>query len=400
MNSPTISPPVSAEPAAPDPELRARFLAGMSNAAATVSVVTTDGGAGRAGVTVSAMASVSADGPRPVLLVCVHHLSPAAVRIMQNGAFCVNVLRDDQSVISDTFAGRFGDEVADKFDCADWRPMPSGAPRIVDPLVAFDCRVLSADRIGTHHVFFGEVEDIFVATRGSPLVYARRAYGMTRGIEGAASIAAGRGRGERHLAVGCFHTFGPFILPEMIERLGPDTQVELVEGDQRLVQQSLLAGETELALLYDLDLAEDLEAEVLTELKPYVLMAEGHALANRPALTPQDLAPHPMVLLTAPPSGDYFRAILTDAGVEPQVSFRSTSFEMVRGLVGRGLGYTLLATRPASDMTYDGRTLVARPLNAPARPSRVVLARKRGATLSTPAEEFGWMCREFFGLDA
>ena len=42
-------------------ELRQRFLSGMSHAACTVNVVTTDGPAGRAGVTVSAMSSVSAD---------------------------------------------------------------------------------------------------------------------------------------------------------------------------------------------------------------------------------------------------------------------------------------------------------------------------------------------------
>ncbi len=43
--------------------IREKFLDGMSRAAATVSVVTTDGPAGRAG-TVSAMTSVSAGRPR------------------------------------------------------------------------------------------------------------------------------------------------------------------------------------------------------------------------------------------------------------------------------------------------------------------------------------------------
>ena len=84
--------------------LRDRYLEAMSEAAATVSVVTTDGPAGRAGVTVSAMCSVSADPP--TILVCVHHLSPACEAIRENGAFCVNVLGDGQSAISDTFAGR------------------------------------------------------------------------------------------------------------------------------------------------------------------------------------------------------------------------------------------------------------------------------------------------------
>ena len=89
----------------PNQAIRTRFLEGMSHAACTVNIVTTDGAAGRAGVTVSAMASVSADSEWPTLLVCVHHLSPAAARIVENGVLCVNVLRDDQSYISDTFAG-------------------------------------------------------------------------------------------------------------------------------------------------------------------------------------------------------------------------------------------------------------------------------------------------------
>ena len=139
--------------------------------------------------------------------------------------------------------------------------------------------------------------------------------------------------------------------------------------------------------------------EGVPPLRPDVLLAEAHALAAKPELTPQDLAGQPMVLLNAPPSGDYFLSLLTDKGVEPQVAYRSASFEMVRGMVGHGLGYALLATKPASGMTYDGCALVTRPLLSDTGPSRVVLAYRRGARLSKPAEEFAWLCRDFFGID-
>ena len=160
-------------------DLRERFLGAMSRAACTVNVITTDGPAGRAGVTVSAMSPVSADMPRPTLLICVHHLSPAAEKILENGCFCVNVLSHDQAGISDMFAGRRGERGRDRFACADWAAMPSGAPRVVDPLVGFDCLTATARRVGTHHVIFGEVGEIFIAGRGSPLIYANRAYGTT-----------------------------------------------------------------------------------------------------------------------------------------------------------------------------------------------------------------------------
>lgn len=198
--------------------LRDDFLRGMSHAAATVNnIIATDGPAGRAGVTVSAMSSVSADTPKPTLLTCVHHMSPAAQKIIDNGCFTVNVLRDDQSYISDTFAGRFKDQVADKFDCCDWAAMETCAPRVVDPLVLLDCRVVSSERIGTHHVFFGEA-GVFTGALGSPLIYAHRAYASHSLDRGRSLIGAGRAAARR-LHIGCFHTFGPYLLPEMPARL-------------------------------------------------------------------------------------------------------------------------------------------------------------------------------------
>jgi flavin reductase (DIM6/NTAB) family NADH-FMN oxidoreductase RutF len=157
--------------------LKERFLDGMASAACTVNVVTTDGPAGRHGVTVSAMSSVSADTDSPTLLVCVNRLSRSAQAIIDNGVFCVNVLRDDQSFISDTFAGRRTREDGDKFGCTTWATQSTGAPRVVDPLVAFDCRLVSHLEVGTHYVMFGAVEDLFMGQAGSPLIYANRSYG-------------------------------------------------------------------------------------------------------------------------------------------------------------------------------------------------------------------------------
>jgi flavin reductase (DIM6/NTAB) family NADH-FMN oxidoreductase RutF len=169
--------------------LRNAFLEAMSHTASTVNIVTTDGPEGRAGVTVSAMSSVSADTPAPSLLVCIHRLGSACPVILKNGVFCVNVLRDDQSYISDTFAGRIETEDGDKFSCAEWVTQKTGAPRVIDPLVAFDCRLTHSELFGTHYVMFGEVEDIFIARQGVPLIYANRAYGTPSRLERAASGA-------------------------------------------------------------------------------------------------------------------------------------------------------------------------------------------------------------------
>ena len=86
------------------PANRDHFLAAMAAAATGVSVVTTDGPAGRYGVTISAMASVSADPP--MLLICVNRRSPACAALLANRLFGVNVLAADQAEVADIFAGR------------------------------------------------------------------------------------------------------------------------------------------------------------------------------------------------------------------------------------------------------------------------------------------------------
>lgn len=182
-----------------EPDIRAQFIDGMSRAAFCVNVVTTDGPAGRAGVTISAMSSVSADGTSPTVLVCIHHQSRTAAAILENRTFCVNVLRDDQSDIADCFGGRVSRADGDKFACASWVEGQTRAPRLANAVAAFDCRVLSAERVGTHHIFIGAVESVAPGS-GAALIYADRAYGKAQRID-AAQRAKSQSFAERLRAI-------------------------------------------------------------------------------------------------------------------------------------------------------------------------------------------------------
>lgn len=376
--------------------LRDQFLQAMSRAAQTVNVVTTDGPAGRAGVTVSAMASVSADTPRPTLLVCIHHLSPAAAPIIGNGHFVVNILRDDQAYIADAFAGRFKDQLPDKFDVTDWLAMASGSPRVAEGLVALDCRVVSFDRIGAHHVVMGEVQQVDLAPSGLPLIYAHRAYGSPTRIDTPASLAAARdGQGTR-LTIAALRSVGPYVLPGLIRRLvagGGPVDLTLIEGDQGRIRAALASGEAELGLLHDGELGPDCIAVPVADLPPVVVLAAGHPLAARPALSARDLAGEPLVLLSVPPADAHVLQLMRAEGVEPRIAYRSTSFEMVRGLVGQGLGIAVLTLRPATHLACDGSPLAIVPFATAEPPGRIVLAHRAGTPLGPAAERLVALAR-------
>ena len=106
-----------------------------------------------------------------------------------------------------------------------------------------------------------------------------------------------------------------------------------------------------------------------------------------------------LVLLDVEPNRSYMLSLFRDCGLDPPVAYRSRSLEMVRGLVGHGLGYSLLATKPANNMTYDGRPLVARPLTGAVKNSRLVLAVLSGRSMSAMAAEFAEHCRSLFGVN-
>jgi flavin reductase (DIM6/NTAB) family NADH-FMN oxidoreductase RutF len=96
---------------------RTAFISAMRGVGASVTVVTTNGKAGRRGATVSAFCSVSADPP--TILVCLNGSSGIADAVAENGRFNVNILRADQEAIARRFAGHDDGHVTDRFDNID-----------------------------------------------------------------------------------------------------------------------------------------------------------------------------------------------------------------------------------------------------------------------------------------
>ena len=164
-------------------DLRQKFVEAMARAATFVSVITTDGAAGRFGVTVSSMTSVSADGAGPSLLVCVHHLSPAATAILKNRAFCANLLAEDQQHLSDLFSGRQKVEPGNRFDAAPWAAGPGGQPVLAGAAASFECRLKTALLWETHYILVGEVGAVELSDRPDTLLYGQRGYRKSVGLE-------------------------------------------------------------------------------------------------------------------------------------------------------------------------------------------------------------------------
>ncbi|MFT8816970.1 MAG: flavin reductase [Komagataeibacter saccharivorans] len=148
------------------------FREAMSHLGAAVSIITTDGDAGRAGMTVSAVCSVT-DTP-PTLLVCINTRSRSHDAFVKNGVICVNVLSSGHQELSGLFASKADNET--RCGQARWHERTGGAPVLEDAIVSFDCTIENVSTVGTHSVLFCVVRNIEIGTDGAGLIYFRRGY--------------------------------------------------------------------------------------------------------------------------------------------------------------------------------------------------------------------------------
>jgi len=149
------------------------FRDALRHVPAGVTIVTIKAGDAAHGLTVSAFASVSPEPP--LILVCIDHRHHAHDLLQVEGAsFAVNILREDQSELSNRFAYL---KTEDRFAAGDWRTAVTGAPVLGDALAWLDCTVFCHARAGTHTVYVGEVQASSVtAADQPPLIYWNRAY--------------------------------------------------------------------------------------------------------------------------------------------------------------------------------------------------------------------------------
>jgi flavin reductase (DIM6/NTAB) family NADH-FMN oxidoreductase RutF/DNA-binding transcriptional LysR family regulator len=381
-------------------DLRNRFIEGMSRVASAVTVVTTDGAAGRFGVTVSSMTSVSADTARPSLLISIHHLSPACEAIRRNGRFCANVLSGNQSFVSDLFSGRLKHLNEDRFGATKWHPGVTGAPIVDGAVVALDCELKTALMWGTHFIFIGEVEQIELSTQRSPLVYANRGYRRAIPIapeDHQPHVPANQ------LRIGFFITLGPELVPALFAdfaNMEPSVDLRLLEADHDDLVEQMRSGSIETAITFGSVDDPDIATEQLCPPNPHVLIAIDHPLAGKSSYRLADLAEQSMILLDHPSVRRANTALFERNGLKPNIRLQSPSFAMVRGMVAQGLGYSIVPQEPRTKTGPGGKAMRAIPL-VEEFPEGAVIALVQPADRRKPlVDDFIARCRAVFATSA
>jgi flavin reductase (DIM6/NTAB) family NADH-FMN oxidoreductase RutF len=160
------------------------FRAAMRELAGGVAVVTVGKDQDITGFTATSVWPLSAHPPR--LLVCVDQGSASWLALHRHPHFGVNILRDEERMLANRFAGRDGLNGAGRYAGARWTTMVTGTPILENALAALDCEVEEMLPRYDHSIVIGRVLAASVRPGSFPLVYWQGDYHPTERAAGSA----------------------------------------------------------------------------------------------------------------------------------------------------------------------------------------------------------------------
>lgn len=228
------------------------------------------------------------------------------------------------------------------------------------------------------------------ATMRERLCIRRRAHGLTLTPAGKQLVAharrvlaeseelersiGGSGQLSGPVVIGCYPTLAPTILPPLLQEfteLHPHIELSIRESTQDRLADELRSGHIDVAIVYDMLMPAETARSRLYELRAHVVLPTHHRLAKHDAVQLDDLVDEDLILLDAQPSSEHTLSLFAARGLRPRVRHRTTSYEVVRTLVARGIGYGVLVTRVANTASYEGYPLVTKPITPAVDPVSV-----------------------------
>ncbi len=184
-----------------------------------------------------------------------------------------------------------------------------------------------------------------------------------------------------------------YFLPDLLARFRasyPDVEIDLRDMDRPEIERAVLDGEVDLgvAILSNISKLQRFSHAVLVRSRRQLWVAPGHPLAKLPTPSLKDIAQHPYIMVTADEAEQSTLAYWKSRRISPNIVFRTTSIEAVRGLVAHGFGVTALSDMVFRPWSLEGKRIEARPILDLVPPMEVGALWHPQRAISTPAETF------------
>ncbi|WP_138415140.1 LysR family transcriptional regulator [Sinomonas gamaensis] len=189
--------------------------------------------------------------------------------------------------------------------------------------------------------------------------------------------------------LGCFASFATSVIPEILDRFPqrhPGVTVDVTVGTHDDFLPALESGRLDVAIVYDMLLPVGYAQREIYATELEAVLHPDHPLAQDDAVDLAELADEPLIMYESSPSTMNTHEAFASRGLRPRVVASVPQVILVQALVGRGVGYGLLMSRPNSaPVSVEGLPLAVRPLRPPATRTHVVAIWPEDMTLTPRA---------------
>lgn len=170
---------------------------------------------------------------------------------------------------------------------------------------------------------------------------------------------------EGRLRLGVSETISAYLMPAIlstVEQRFPNLEIQVVEQDRASIEQGLLDGDIDLALLIvsNLTQVDDLEYHTMLKSPRRLWTHPDHPLQQMPEVSLRDIADFGYVLLDMDEHVDTMEKYWRRHHLHPKIQFQSKSLEAVRSLVAFQKGVTILSDLVYRPWSLEGRRILRR----------------------------------------
>ena len=136
-----------------------------------------------------------------------------------------------------------------------------------------------------------------------------------------------------------------------------------------------------------MELPAGFQLRTIYETELQVLLPVDHPLARQETVDLAELAPEPLIMYDTSPSTANTHRVFADRGLRPTIAAHMPQIILVQALVGRGLGYGLVMSRPNwAPVSMEGLPVTMRPLVPPVSQTTMSGIWPEGSRLSPRAQ--------------
>ena len=156
------------------------------------------------------------------------------------------------------------------------------------------------------------------------------------------------------------YTVAGYFLPPYIERFVrafPNVNLQLTEAPRNVVEDGLVSGTFDLAVLLTSNILdqEGLAYETLLQSRRRLWLSSRHSLLESSSVSLSDVANEPYIMLTVDEASNTAQRYWNRTSYRPKTILRTSSVEAVRSMVANGMGITILSDMVYRPWSLDGR---------------------------------------------